>query len=154
MALFRRGLFCCLHIMCYSSWGIQLQWLHITSVTYSILVLCIDRLITFECRMFTGLRDILLSGNHQERRVTFKFRARLGFFLNLCWTVPTAGEVSFVSDVTACTEAFLKCYMKRWYFVLIWSWNTWEKPFLHEKKNCSSSTRGKQSKRRNFLSVA
>lgn len=48
-AIFVRGLFCCLYFVCYSSSGIQLQELSIMVVTYSILMLCIDHLITFEC---------------------------------------------------------------------------------------------------------
>lgn len=48
-ASFIRGLFCCLYFVCYSSSGIQLQELSIMVVIYSILMLCIDHLITFEC---------------------------------------------------------------------------------------------------------
>lgn len=48
-AVFLRGLFFCLYFVFYSSSGIQLQELSIMVVTYSILMLCIDHIITFEC---------------------------------------------------------------------------------------------------------
>lgn len=132
-ASFRRGLFCCLYFVCYSSSGIQLQELSIMLVVYSILMLCIDHLITFE-----DLRDASLLQNHQPKRGIFKLKPPF-LLLKFLKPMPSVGKVSFVSSVTACTVAFLKSCMKRWYFDL--KLDHLEKHFLHEMKNCSASSR-------------
>lgn len=123
-ARFIKGLSCCLYFVHYSSSGIQLHELSIMVVTYSILMLCIDHLITFECLKFTDLRDASLSQNHQPKRGIFKLKPPTPprFFKTYthCW-------VSIICFKCYCTYCSLSQVWKD--DTLIWSWITWRNIF-------------------------